>query len=136
MPTLAWPGGAIDLPELDIPYRLQAGYDACLELRRAIAAGETAGTRRAVADWPNRDPAQRRQRQMTLDIAVGFLGPRTLAEAELALAESWAAHLARDPRCRAARMVARQCLAEHPDAAWQPPPSATAWPVLSSWLAG
>lgn len=133
MPTLIWAQDRLDLPDLDPPYAIAAGLEACRELADAVFRGELSRTSRGVAAWIDAATGiERTRRRSQVDLAMKLLAGCRLEDAEDRYANAYRTYLLTDPYARAAHLIARAAVSDHPDARWAAPIPAVLSAVLSS----
>ena len=118
IPQICWGDNQVlDLIDLTPPHALSAGYRACLDLQHQIEIGALIRSKAGTRNWINGGPNQRsiRERQATVDLAMGLLHGRKLEEARDAYHESYLKWVRQDPIARASLLIVRACFSENPE---------------------
>lgn len=131
-PTLTWSGGTLALPELEAPYAVQSGADACRDLIAMLYDDDVSHTRSAIAAWIElADGPERLMRRDLVDRASRFLDGTLLRDWEQRYADALASYLDADPAPRAAAIVVAAMRDREPAMRWSEPPTA----FVAAWLA-
>ena len=129
--ALIWQTDTIELPDLEPPYSLTAGYNASLTLMELVNSpafkSMNSGLRAGIQQWVTGGKGERgaRERQAIVTDAQVFLKglrvvPETFTETEInaAYRRGYLLYIKHDPMAQAALMIARVILTDHPLAEW------------------
>lgn len=120
--TLKWDAEQLEMPDLEPPYTLTSGYQACQQIKELQARGVIQGSTRAdIRRWVTQAMGYKfiREREAIVDDAVSFLNGAKMSEADAIFKAGYTRFLQEDAMAIACIFIANVIVDEFPDAVWE-----------------